>query len=162
MKSFVFFVSGMLTGAFLLGTALAQNRMPTTMGVNHVGMVVDHYQEAMDFYTGVLGLREAYTVKNPDGSPLLTYLQLNRETFVELIPARAGQQTGITHYGMQVGNIDSFVQRLRERGYTVADPGVTPAKARYVRVHDPNDIEIEVMEYGPDSLQQKAIDSWKP
>ncbi len=162
MKSFAFFVLGMLAGAFLLGTALAQNRAPTTMGVNHVGMVVEHYQEAMDFYTGVLGLREAYTVKNPDGTPLLTYLQLNRETFVELIPARPGQQTGITHYGMQVGSIDSFVQRLRERGITVADPGVTPAKARYVRVHDPNDIEIEVMEYGPDSLQQKAIDSWKP
>jgi catechol 2,3-dioxygenase-like lactoylglutathione lyase family enzyme len=107
-------------------------------------------------------LREAYTIRNADGSPLLTYLQVNRETFVELIPARPGQQTGITHYGMQVGSIDQAVEQLRQHGMRVADPGVTPANARFVRVRDPNDIEIEVMEFGPEALQRKAMESWQP
>ncbi len=164
MKTIGAFTAGMIAGLLLLGTAIAQTgRIPAgTQGVNHVGMVVEHYQEAFDFYTNVLGLREAYTVDNANGTPLLSYLQLNRETFVELIPARAGQSSAITHYGMEVGDIDATVQRLRDAGYEVGDPGLTPAQARFVRVHDPNGIEIEIMEYGPDALQRKAIDSWQP
>ena len=59
-----------------------------------------------------------------DGSArsLLTYLQLNRDAFIELIPAGPNQQASITLGGVQ----------------------------------------IELMEFGPDSMQRRAMDSWKP
>jgi uncharacterized protein (TIGR02246 family) len=126
----------------------------------HVGIVVADYDAAYEFYTEVLGLKEAYTVER-NGQPLLTYLQLNRETFVEIIPARPGQATGITHFGMEVADIDATVADLRTHGLTVDDPGVTPANARFLRIRDADDVEIEVMEYGPESSQYRAMRDWE-
>jgi len=99
-----------------------------------------------------------------DGSArsLLTYLQLNRDTFIELIPAGPNQQAGITHFGVEYGSLDAAVARLRERGATVGDPGLTPARARFARLNDLGGVQIELMEFGPDSMQRRAMDSWKP
>jgi catechol 2,3-dioxygenase-like lactoylglutathione lyase family enzyme len=127
--------------------------------VNHIGIVVADYAAAYAFYTEDLGLKEAYTVER-NGGPLLTYLQLNRETFVELIPARAGQATGVTHFGMEVADIDATIAALRAAGHEVADPGITPANARFVRVRDADDVEIEIMEFGPESSQYRAMQAW--
>jgi catechol 2,3-dioxygenase-like lactoylglutathione lyase family enzyme len=159
MRIFVSFVCGALVGAVLLQAVAAQtNRMSR---LNHVGIVVDNYDEALEFYTGALGLRVAYTVPKPDGSPLLTYLQLNRETFIELIPVDPGQQTGITHFGIEFGDLESAVGRLREHRVTVADPGLTPAKALYTRIRDLDNVDIEIMEFGPEAAQRKAMDAWR-
>lgn len=84
-----------------------------------------------------------------------------RETFVELIPARAGQATGVSHFGMEVADIDATVARLRAQGVEVADPGITPANARFVRVRDADAVEIEIMEFGPESSQYQAMQAWQ-
>jgi catechol 2,3-dioxygenase-like lactoylglutathione lyase family enzyme len=163
MKTTLVFIAGVLAGAIVLQSVFAQNNdfLPRPhRALNHIGIVVADYDAAYAFYTDVLGLKEAYTVER-DGRPLLTYLQLNRETFVELIPARPGQATGVTHFGMEVGDIDATVAELRAHGLTVADPAVTPANARYLRVRDADDVEIEVMEFGPESSQYRAMQSWR-
>ena len=162
MKTVLVFVAGLLAGGMLMqsGNAQKEDFLPRPeRALNHIGIVVADYDAAYAFYTETMGLKEAYTVER-NGQPLLTYLQLNRETFVELIPARAGQATGMTHFGMEVGDIDAAVDRLRAHGMTVADPGVTPANARYVRVRDADDVEIEVMEFGPESSQYRAMQAW--
>jgi len=159
MKGIAWFAAGVVVGAVLLETGAAENRL--VRGVNHIGISVANYDEALEFYKGTLGIREAYTVRNPDGSVLLTYLQPSRETFIELIPAAPGQPTGVTHFGIEVGNIDAAVAALRARGIVVADPGLTPAKARYTRAADRDGVQIEVMEFGPESSQRKAMDAWE-
>jgi lactoylglutathione lyase len=159
MRSIVFFLAGTLVGAALIQAGVAQDRPRNAL--NHVGVVVEDYAAAIKFYTETLGFKEAYTVDRPDGSPVLTYLQLNRETFVELIPAQPNQTAGITHFGIEVADIDATVARLRERGLEVADPGTTPANARFVRIRDADGIEIEVMEFGPEALQRQAMDAWQ-
>lgn len=163
MKNLLFFVVGAIAGAALLQTSVAQNNSiepRPALAVNHIGIVVEDYDAAYAFYTENLGLTEAYTVER-NGGTLLTYLQLNRETFVELIPARNGQAPGITHFGVEVRDIDVTVERLRAHGMAVADPGITPANARFVRIRDADDMEIEVMEYGPESSQYQAMLAWR-
>src|SRR5262245_2942801 len=150
----------MLAGAALLRVTLAQGVSSDFRALNHIGIVVEDYEKALDFYTNVLGLRVAYTVPKADGSPLLTYVQLNRETFVELIPANPGDKTGVTHFGMEVGDLVSAVSRLRSHGVAVNDPALTPAKALYTRIRDPNQVEIEVMQFGPEAAQRKAMEAW--
>ena len=159
MKSIVLFAAGMLVGGLLTQSGAAQDR--GLQGLNHVGMVVADYPKAMDFYTKTMGFKEAYTMRRPDGSPILTYLQLSRNTFVELIPAGPGQQPGITHFGVEFGNLEAAVAGLRQRGATVGDPGLTPARATFARMNDVGGVQIELMEFGPESMQRKAIDSWK-
>src|SRR5262245_43311875 len=151
----------MLAGAALLRVTLAQGVSTDFRALNHIGIVVEDYEKSLDFYTNVLGLRIAYTVPKADGSPLLTYLQLNRETFVELIPANPGDRTGVTHLGMEVGDIEAIVKDLRSHGVAANDASLTPAKALYTRIRDPNQVEIEVMQFGPEASQRKAMDAWR-
>jgi catechol 2,3-dioxygenase-like lactoylglutathione lyase family enzyme len=115
MKTIIAFMAGVALGATLYHPTVAQQS--DTRALNHVGIVVENYDEAMRFYTEALGMREAYTVQRPDGAPLLTYLQLNRETFVELIPVTPqNPEPGISHFGMQVGDIHSAGTRHRLSG----------------------------------------------
>jgi hypothetical protein len=38
---------------------------------------------------------------------------------------------------------------------------LTPAKALSTRITAPGGVPVEVMEFGPDSLQWKAMNEWK-
>jgi catechol 2,3-dioxygenase-like lactoylglutathione lyase family enzyme len=158
MKGAALFCLGLISGSALIKIGVAQEQRFERL--NHVGMVVENYDEAFDFYTNKMGFREAYTVRNPDGSPLLTYLQLSRETFLELIPATEAAATGITHFGIEVDDIDAKVAELRRRGAVIDDPAMTPANARFARMRDASGLRIEVMEFGPQALQQQAMDAW--
>ena len=159
MKGIVTFVAGLGVGILCTGLTLAQGTQ--VRGLNHIGINVAKYDEALAFYTKTLGIREAYTVRNADGTPRLTYLQLSRDTFIELIPAGPNQPTGVTHFGIEVRDINATVAMLRDRGVTVPAPGLTPAKAAFTRMADRDGVQIEVMEFGPDALQRKAMDAWK-
>ena len=159
LKVVVIFVAGLTLGVLCTRLTLAQETQ--VRGLNHIGINVANYDEAFAFYTGTLGIREAYTVRNADGTPRLTYLQLSRDTFIELIPAGPNQPKGVTHFGIEVRDINATVATLRERGVTVAAPGQTPARAAFTRINDRDGVQIEVMEFGPDSLQRKAMDAWK-
>jgi len=148
----------------LVGSVFAQ-RGPSpgihVRGLNHVGIVVKDYKAAMEFYTQKLGITEAYTIRRPDGSPQLTYLQLSRDTFIELIPAGPGQSPGITHFGVEVEDVRTAGADLRRYGITNPDPSLTPANALSTRIRDIDDVQIEVMEFGPQSQQRKAMENWK-
>lgn len=163
MRTLLVFVAGLGIGAMLFQAGIAQDvsiEPRPALAINHIGIVVDDYDQALSFYTEDLGLSEAYTVER-DGTTLLTYLQLNRETFIELIPARGDEARGITHFGIEVADIDAAVARLRANGIDVADPGITPANARFVRIRDADGMEIEIMEFGPEASQYKAMQAWQ-
>ena len=159
MRGIAIFVSGLGIGLLCGGLVLAQET--PVRGLNHIGINVAKYDEALAFYTKTLGIREAYTVRNPDGTPRLTYLQLSRDTFIELIPAGPNQPTGVTHFGIEVRDINATVATLRDHGVNAPAPGLTPAKAAFTRIADRDGVQIEVMEFGPDALQRKAMDAWK-
>jgi catechol 2,3-dioxygenase-like lactoylglutathione lyase family enzyme len=159
MRGSVLFASGIVVGSLLVQIGLAQDS--SRRGVNHVGISTAHYDEALAFYKGTLGAKEAFTVRNDDGTVRLTYLQLSRDTFVELLPAAAGQPTGVTHIGIETADVAASIANLRARGLTVADPTVGVSKARVGRITDPDGVQIEVMQIGSDSLQRQAIEAWR-
>ena len=159
MKGSVLFLSGIVVGSLLVQIGVAQDA--ARRGVNHVGISTARYDEALAFYKDALGAKEAFTIRNPDGTVRLTYLQLSRDTFVELLPVAAGQPTGVTHIGIETADLAASVANLRGRGFTVADPTVGVSKAQVGRVTDPGGVQIEVMQMGPDSLQRQAIDAWR-
>ncbi len=57
------------------------------------------YDESMRFYTKTMGFKEAFTIKDKDGKPTLTYLQLSKDTFLELASATAERPVGLRHIG---------------------------------------------------------------
>ena len=159
MKNSALFVGGMIVGALLLQVGVAQDA--SRRGVNHIGIATQNYDAALKFYRDTLGAKEAFTIRNPDGTPRITYLQLSRDTFIELLPAAAGQTPGVAHIGIETGDVAASVANLRAKGIGVDDPTAGVSKAQVARIRDPDGVPIEVMQMGPDSLQRQAIEAWK-
>jgi catechol 2,3-dioxygenase-like lactoylglutathione lyase family enzyme len=158
MKGSAMFLGGVVAGALLL-QVVAQDT--SRRGVNHIGIRTQNYDAALAFYRDTLGAREAFTIRNPDGTVRITYLQLSRDTFIELLPVAAGQPTGVAHIGIETGDVAASVANLRARGIAVDDPTVGVSKSHVARITDPDGVQIEVMQMGPDSLQRQAIEAWK-
>jgi hypothetical protein len=43
----------------------------------------------------------------------------------------------------------------------MADTGLTPGRALFTRTTDPDGVQLELMQFGPDSQQRKAMEAWK-
>lgn len=159
MRGLVLFVAGVLCG-LAVQTAVAQNEV---VALNHVGISVPNIPEAAAFYTEKMGFREAFRNSNAEGQPTAIYLQVSRNTFIELQQANAQRPAGVNHFGLEVGNIQSAVAMFRQRGATASDPTGPSAfsKAMLANVTDLNGLRIELAELGPDSLQRKAMESFK-
>lgn len=159
MRGLVLFVAGVLCG-LAVQTAVAQNEV---VALNHVGISVPNIPEAAAFYTEKMGFREAFRNSNAEGQPTAIYLQVSRNTFIELQQANAQRPAGVNHFGLEVGNIKSAVAMFRQRGATASDPTGPSAfsKAMLANVIDLNGLRIELAELGPDSLQRKAMESFK-
>ncbi len=159
MRGLVLFVAGVLCG-LAVQTAVAQNEV---VALNHVGISVPNIPEAAAFYTEKMGFREAFRNSNAEGQPTAIYLQVSRNTFIELQQANAQRPAGVNHFGLEVGNITSAVAMFRQRGATASDPTGPSAfsKAMLANVIDLNGLRIELAELGPDSLQRKAMESFK-
>jgi catechol 2,3-dioxygenase-like lactoylglutathione lyase family enzyme len=159
MRSAAWLVVGIMVGTYAQ-SGVAQQR--GILGLNHVAIAVPNFDEAARFYTDVMGFPEAFAFRDATG-PVLSYFQVSRTTFVELMPVTPQRPAGFVHYGLEVANLDAEVQRLRRGGLQVTDPAISPrTKARGANFTTPQGTRVEMFEYGPESLQRKAIDRWKP
>jgi len=158
------FVAGIVVGTVMMQTSAAQETRNTGLWLNHVGIAVKDYQQSVDFYTKVMGFRKAFGGEvGKDGKPGTVYLQISRDTFLEVAEANDKMPVGITHLGLQVDDEDATVSRLRQSGATATDPRVSPAlsKSKLANVTDPNGIRVELSEAIPGSVLRQVEESWK-
>ena len=161
MRTALVFVTGLLVGS-AIATGVAQGSRLSGMNiVNHVGITVPRMDEALAFYTGKMGFREAFVVRDDKGQPTLAYVQVSRDTFVELNQAGATATTGISHFGLHVDDIKATIATLRERGVKVEDPRSGRTGSIIANATDPNGIRIELSELPADGMVQKASASWR-
>ncbi len=146
---------------FMMQPTAAQQEGSHGLRLNHVGMYVKNFDESMNFYTKTMGFRVAFSLKDKDGNPGLTYLQINHDTFLELAPATAERPAGLSHVGLWADDLNAEIAALRQQGVKVNDPMTGNSKAPLTNVTDPNGIRLEIVDLAPGSLQKKAIDSWK-
>jgi catechol 2,3-dioxygenase-like lactoylglutathione lyase family enzyme len=155
------FVTGMVVGGVLMQPGAAQQVPNPGLRLNHVGIYVKDFDESMRFYTQVMGFREAFTIKDKDGKPTLAYLQITRDTFLELAPANAQRPVGLSHIGIWPTDLNAAVTTLRERGVKVDDPRTGSTKTSITSVMDPNGVRLELLDFLQGSLPRKAMDEWK-
>ncbi|RPH64237.1 MAG: hypothetical protein EHM89_02160 [Acidobacteria bacterium] len=161
MRTSVVFVTGLLLGS-ALATGFAQSdRLAGENYVNHVAIAVDNFDETFAFYTQKMGFREAFTVRDDKGQANLAYVQVSRNTFVELQRTNANRRAGLNHFGLHVENLALVVASLKQRGVMVDELRIRPDDASVANATDPNGIRIEMFQFGPGSPQGKAIASWK-
>jgi lactoylglutathione lyase len=160
-KGFALFAAGMIAALFLMQPSQAQDDRLTGIRINHVGIFAKDWDETLNFYIKTLGFKEAFTFKDKDGKVVTSYIQMNKENFLEIARATPERPAGLNHVGIWVDDIKETVAALRKRGVKVDDARSGQSGAPLTNVTDPNGIRLELLEYPPSSLQKKAMDSWK-
>jgi len=160
MRGAMLFVGGLLVG-LLIQAGLAQNSSRGVVMMNHVGISVPNIDEAVTYYTQKMGYREAFRINDDKGAPRLVYMQISKNTFLELNPVTPQRPVGFSHYGLQVENAADAVAMFRKNGLKVTDPNLSDTKAVIANITDPYMGRIELTELTPESMHRKAIDSWK-
>ena len=160
MRGAMLFAAGLFLG-LAVPVVVAQNARGGVVMMNHVGINVPNVAEAVTYYTDKMGYKEAFRLNDDKGQPRLVYMQISKTTFLELNPANAQRPAGFTHYGLHVDDAAAAVARFRKSGVTVSDTNTSDTKAILANITDPYMGRIELAELTPDSLHQKAIQSWK-
>jgi predicted enzyme related to lactoylglutathione lyase len=161
MRSVTLFVSGLAVG-LAVQVAVAQSGSKGVQMMNHVGVTVPNMSEAVAYYTQKMGYKEAFRVTNDKGDPTLVYMQISKNTFLELNQGAPDRPMGFTHYGLVVDKAADAVKMFRDRGVKVTDVNVSAGtKANLANITDPYMGRIELVEITPESSHKKAIDSWK-
>lgn len=155
------FAAGTIAGIFLMQPAAApQEKKISGLRLNHFGIYVKDLDESTSFYTKKMGYRQAFSFKDGAGKPVV-YLQMSRDTFLELTPADAEHPAGFSHAGIVADDVNSTVASLKQNGVKVEDVHVGSTKAPLANLIDPNGVRLELLSYPPESLQRKAIEAWK-
>jgi catechol 2,3-dioxygenase-like lactoylglutathione lyase family enzyme len=155
------FVAGVIAGIFLMQPGAAQQISNPGLRLNHVGIYVKDFDESMRFYTQAMGFKEAFTIKDKEGNPMLAYLQITRDTFLELAPANAQRPVGLSHIGIWPTDLKTAVSTLRERGVKVDDPRTGATLTSITNAMDPNGVRLELLDFLSGSLPRKAMEEWK-
>ena len=160
MRGLYLFIGGILVGlAVQMAVAQSQNR--DIVRLNHVGISVENLDEALDYYTETLGFPEAFRVVNDAGQIALVYVQVSRNTFVELQPANAQRPPGISHFGVHVDDMAAVTEMFKQRGADVSEIRASSTNAILSNVVDLNGIRMELAELPPESLHRQAMERWR-
>jgi catechol 2,3-dioxygenase-like lactoylglutathione lyase family enzyme len=164
MRGFALFVAGVGIGILLMQSVVAQEapQNDTGMKLTHVGIAVKNFDQAVTYYTQTMGFREAFAFKEPNGDPMIASLQISRDTFLEIQPATADRPVGVTHLGLESPDVKAIVARLKRMGVKVSDAALSPRSGALIsNAYDSEGIRSELLEFGPASMQRKAITAWK-
>src|SRR2546425_9516557 len=130
MRNVFLFVMGIAVG-LAVESAVAQNTSPNRgiVGLNHVCLVVPNLDDAVKYSTKTMGFPEAFRSVDDKGQVTLVYVQISKNTFIELQPANAQRPAGINHFGLPVDNMAAAPAMLKQRGANVSQTPVTPPEA---------------------------------
>jgi len=163
MRGFFLFVAGILVGTVIQTTVAQSPAAQPAVRLNHVAISVPDVAQAMTWYGEKLGFREVVRNTNPQGQLMAAYIQVSRDTFIELQQANAQRPAGLNHFGLEVPDIKNAVATFRQRGLMVSDPGAPSAFTGGIlaNITDPNAGRIELSEQPPEGKLRKATESWK-
>ena len=131
----------------------------------HLNFVTNDLQRIIDFYVDKLGMQVKFTLNNQEGVPFGYYFGCGNSTFLEFFDqAMAVQMWGgkvealsagtiYKHFCLEITGLDAYCEKLRNKGVTVTQITTGMDSSRQAWVTDPDGNAIELMEYGPSSLQ---------
>ena len=155
------FVTGIVVGGLGMAVSAQSNRIEGNMGINHVGITVERLDEAIATYNKVLGFSEAAVIRDDKGQPTLAFIQVSKNTFIELAQATATNRPGLSHFGLQVSDAKAATAGLQQRGVKIDAPRVGRTVSLITSTTEPYGVRMELSELGAESMLGKAIAGWK-
>jgi catechol 2,3-dioxygenase-like lactoylglutathione lyase family enzyme len=131
----------------------------------HLNFVTNDLPKIIDFYVNKLGMKVKFTLNNREGEPFGYYFECGNTTFLEFFDQGMAAKvwggnveeltigTRYKHFCLEVTGLDEFCRNLKSKGVDVSDITMGMDIARQAWIADPDGNQIELMEYGPTSLQ---------
>ncbi|MGE5463235.1 MAG: VOC family protein [Syntrophothermus sp.] len=131
----------------------------------HLNFVTNDLSRIIEFYVHQLGMDVKFTLNNGRGEPFGYYFGCGNTTFLEFFDQAMAaevwggrveeitQGTQYRHFCLEVTGLDEYCKALKSKGVHVTDITLGMDNSRQAWVADPDGNQIELMEYGPASLQ---------
>mgnify|MGYP006324088849 FL=1 len=131
----------------------------------HLNFVTNDLNRIVDFYVDKLGMKVKFTLDNKAGQPFGYYFECGSTTFLEFFDQAMAAEvwggkveelnigTRYRHFCLEVTGLDEYCKQLKAKGVSVTDISLGMDNSRQAWIADPDGNQIELMEYGPSSLQ---------
>jgi lactoylglutathione lyase len=135
----------------------------------HLNFFSDKPAEMVDFYVHKLGLKIAFTLDSEKGEPFGWYIECGKMTFIEIFDqAGAVRQWGgnigtlqpgnkYKHLCFEVKDLEEYRNILVGKGVTISPITVGMDNSKQAWIKDPDENDIELMEYTPTSFQVRGV-----
>lgn len=166
MRGLMLLVVGIFIGTFIQSGAAQGPSSQPNVRLNHVAISVPNINEALVWYRDTMGFREVIRNANAAGELQSAYIQVSRDTFVELQQSNAERPVGLNHWGLEVTDMAAAVATFRQRGATVSNPADKPSAfsggflANVTDPHSGGRIELSYQPADGGKLR-KATNDWK-
>lgn len=121
--------------------------------VDHFALGVDDFEERCRFFTETLGMEmKRRSTRHSTGKQIAMLAFPDSEFKIELIET-ASDETGFIHLAYRVDDLDAAYEKLSAAGLaTLSEPhDLSAAKARTALMQDQTGLQIQIIEYAPDS-----------
>jgi catechol 2,3-dioxygenase-like lactoylglutathione lyase family enzyme len=131
-----------------------QPKRPPITGVAVFAAKVESLEDARAFYSGVLGLEEAFTVRNPVGAPDLTAFKINERQYVYVGQyLKEPSDSRLLFVGFETSDARALRAYLHAKGVTVPEDVVPDPEGNLsFLVKDPEDNVVQFIEFRGRSL----------
>jgi len=131
----------------------------------HLNFVTNDLNRIVDFYVNKLGVKVKFTLDNKAGQPFGYYFECGNTTFLEFFDQAMAAEvwggkveelnigTRYKHFCLEVTGLDEYCKDLKAKGVEVTETTLGMDHSRQAWIADPDGNQIELMEYGPSSLQ---------
>ena len=131
----------------------------------HLNFVTNDLAKIIDFYVNKLGMKVKFTLNNQEGTPFGYYFACGDTTFLEFFDQAMMVQvwggkveelnigTRYRHFCLEVTGLEEFREALKSKGVEVSPITLGMDNSYQAWITDPDGNSIELMEYGPSSLQ---------
>lgn len=141
-------VLAVVSTGFLSGQTVPQR--PKILGISHYAIFAHDFDKSRKFYGEFLGFDEVFPLKNPDGTPSMTFYKINDHQYIELFPERTAGSDRLNHISFETNDIEALRLYLAAKGVKV------PAQLKPGRIGnlafnitDPAGHTVEMVQYMP-------------
>lgn len=128
-------------------------------GLTHAAVRVTDLSKSLEFYSGLLGLPEQFSLTREGGEPWLVYLKIADRQFIELFPGAEGpfekpNSAALVHICLEVDDIQATYSELTSRGLVANGEPVCGADGSWqFWTADPDGNPIEFHQFTAESRQ---------
>jgi lactoylglutathione lyase len=130
---------------------------PRIVGIANIAVKVDNLDEARKFYSGVVGMAEAFQTKDAAVAGDLACFKVNDRQYVEVSPTlKSETEDRLIRIGFETDDARGLRDYLASKGVKVpATVGEDPNGNRSFDVKDPDGHSIQFVEYLPGSIHSR-------